>query len=118
MQFFPIGHRSSIGSSHKKFSTFWTIGKCGFYCQLDGKKYNSKSYALFIAILSVLLITFIVLILVALTKVFASALNANEITVLAVIVLFVFGYMMFGGANAMVYTNTIQALIMIVVPLF
>jgi sodium/pantothenate symporter len=32
-----------------------------------------------------------------------------------VIVLFVFGYMMFGGANSMVYTNAIQAVVMLIV---
>jgi sodium/pantothenate symporter len=31
------------------------------------------------------------------------------------VVVFVFGYMMFGGANSMVYTNTIQAVIMVIV---
>jgi sodium/pantothenate symporter len=31
------------------------------------------------------------------------------------IIVFIFGYMMFGGANSMVYTNTVQAVIMIVV---
>jgi sodium/pantothenate symporter len=31
------------------------------------------------------------------------------------ITIFVFGYMMFGGANSMVYTNTIQAIIMLIV---
>jgi sodium/pantothenate symporter len=80
-----------------------------------GKRYDSRGYALFIAFLSVLLITFIVLILVALTKVFSSALNTNEVYTLAAIVIFVFGYMMFGGANSMVYTNAIQAGIMVVV---
>jgi sodium/pantothenate symporter len=80
-----------------------------------GKKYNSKGFSLFIAFLSVLLITFIVLILIALTKVFSSALNTNEVFTLAAIVIFVFGYMMFGGANSMVYTNAIQAGIMVIV---
>jgi len=113
--FFPLATVVALAVLTKSFRHFGQSVSAVSIASWMEKKYNSKSYALFIAILSVLLITFIVLILVALTKVFASALNANEITVLAVIVLFVFGYMMFGGANAMVYTNTIQALIMIVV---
>jgi len=60
-------------------------------------------------------VTFIVMILVGLTKVIAASLALDEIAVLAVLVAFSFGYMMFGGANSMVYTNTIQAVIMIVV---
>jgi sodium/pantothenate symporter len=63
------------------------------------------------------LLTFIVLILVAITKVVASALNTNEISTLLVVVIFVFGYMMFGGANSMVYTNMVQAVIMVIVAL-
>ncbi len=55
------------------------------------------------------------LLVVALTKVLAQALNLNEINVMIVIVLFVFGYMMFGGANSMVYTNAIQAVVMLIV---
>ncbi|MCB0638260.1 MAG: sodium:solute symporter, partial [Lewinella sp.] len=47
--------------------------------------------------------------------VLAKALNADELWVLIGIVVFVFGYMMFGGANSMVYTNTIQALLMLLV---
>ena len=47
------------------------------------------------------------LILVGVTKVVAASLALNEIAVLAALVLFSFGYMMFGGANSMVYTNTI-----------
>ncbi|MCB0745606.1 MAG: sodium:solute symporter, partial [Ignavibacteriae bacterium] len=83
--------------------------------QWIGKRYNSNGYSIFMAFLSLLLITFIVLIIVALTKVLSKSLNVSEIYVLVSIVVFVFGYMMFGGANSMVYTNTVQAGIMIVV---
>ena len=49
------------------------------------------------------------------TKVLSKALDVEEIWVLTGLVIFIFGYMMFGGANSMVYTNAIQAGIMIVV---
>ena len=49
------------------------------------------------------------------TKVLSKSLNADELPVLIGLVVFVFGYMMFGGANSMVYTNTIQAGVMIIV---
>jgi len=65
-----------------------------------------------------LLITFIVLIInVGLTQVIAKTLEAEPFYVLLGITVFVFGYMMFGGANSMVYTNTVQALIMLIVAL-
>lgn len=83
--------------------------------QWMGKMYNSKTYALFFAFVSLLLITFIVLICVGLTQVLANSLNADPIVVLTCVILFVFGYMMFGGANSMVYTNSIQAVLMFIV---
>jgi len=83
--------------------------------QWIGQRYKSKSYAFFFALLSLLLITFIVLICVGLTKVIAGMLNLPELGVLIGIVVFVFGYMMFGGANSMVYTNMIQASMMVLV---
>ena len=83
--------------------------------QWMGTRYKSKGYALFFAFLTLLLITFIVLICVGLTKVLSKTLNVSELSVLIGLVVFIFGYMMFGGANSMVYTNTVQAVIMIVV---
>ena len=83
--------------------------------QWMGTRYKSKGYSLFFAFLTLLLITFIVLICVGLTKVLSKTLNVSELSILIGLVVFIFGYMMFGGANSMVYTNTVQAVIMIVV---
>jgi sodium/pantothenate symporter len=55
------------------------------------------------------------LICVGLTAILSQSLNLEALPVLIGIIVFVFGYMMFGGANSMVYTNMIQALLMIVV---
>src|SRR5690606_5720165 len=52
---------------------------------------------------------------VGLSKLLSKALNVDEVVVLIATIIFVFGYMMFGGANSMVYTNMIQASLMIVV---
>ncbi len=70
---------------------------------------------MFFAVLALLLITFIVLIHVGLTQIISKALDLSPTTVLIGIVVFVFGYMMFGGANSMVYTNMIQAVLMLIV---
>ncbi len=83
--------------------------------QWMGTRYNSPGYSLFFAFLALLLITFIVLICVGLTKVLSKTLDISEMTALVAIVIFIFGYMMFGGANSMVYTNTMQAVLMLVV---
>ena len=83
--------------------------------QWMGTRYKSSGYSMFFAFLSLLLITFIVLIVVGLTKILSKTLNVTEIYILIGIVVFIFGYMMFGGANSMVYTNTIQAILMLIV---
>jgi sodium/pantothenate symporter len=83
--------------------------------QWIGTRYKSKGLSIFFAFLSLLLITFIVLICVGLTKILSKTLNVDELYILIGIVVFIFGYMMFGGANSMVYTNTVQGVIMLVV---
>ncbi|MDX9848210.1 MAG: hypothetical protein RBT74_14605 [Tenuifilaceae bacterium] len=113
--FFPLSSMISLVVLTKSFRKYGESVSAVSLASWIGKRYNSSGYSLFIAFLSFLLITFIVLILVALTKVFSSALNTNEIYTLAAIIIFVFGYMMFGGANSMVYTNAIQAGVMIIV---
>lgn len=83
--------------------------------QWIGARYGSPRFALFFAVLSLLLLSFIVLICVGLTKILSNALGFSEWGVLVGMVVFVFGYMMFGGANSMVYTNTIQACVKLLV---
>jgi sodium/pantothenate symporter len=111
----PLGAFISLVVLTKSFRRHGETVKALTMAQWIGKRYESKGFALFFAFLSLLLITFIVLILVGMTKVLAQALNVQELYVLLGLVAFVFGYMMFGGANSMVYTNAIQASLMIVV---
>jgi len=99
----------------KGFRKVGTSVKALTMAQWIGNRYGNKYYALFFGFVSLLLITFIVLICVGLSKLLSTALNVQEVYVLVGVVAFVFGYMMFGGANSMVYTNTIQASLMIVV---
>ena len=113
--FLPLAAIGSLIVMTKSFRKHGQAIKALTLAQWIGKRYSSPSFALFMAFLALLLITFIVLIVVALTKVIAGALQLNEIAVMIVLVCFVFGYMMFGGANSMVYTNMIQAVIMIIV---
>ncbi len=112
---FPIASLVSLVVLTKSFRRHGTNVKALTLASWIGTRYNSKGYALFIAFLSVLLLTFIVLILVAITKVLSQALNIGEVNMLLIVVVFVFGYMMFGGANSMVYTNTMQAIVMVIV---
>jgi len=113
--FLPLASMISLVVLTKSFRKHGQTVKALTLAQWIGKRYDSKRYAFFMGILALLLLTFIVLIVVALTKVLAQALNLNEVNVMIVIVLFVFGYMMYGGANSMVYTNAIQAVVMLIV---
>ena len=99
----------------KKFRKSGSHVKALTMAQWIGKMYQSQNYAIFFAFISLLLVTFIVLICVGLTQVLASTLNVEPVIVLLSVIVFVFGYMMFGGANSMVYTNAIQATLMLVV---
>jgi len=112
---FPIASLVSLVLLTKSFRKYGQSVNALSLSSWVRSRYNSKGYGLFVAFLTVLLIAFVVLILVALTKVISQALNANQILVLGIIILFTFGYMMFGGANSMVYTNVIQATIMVIV---
>ena len=113
----PIAAFISLIVFTKGFAKQGKAVKATTMAQWIGKRYQSTNYAFFFAIIALLLITFIVLINVGLTQVISKALIADPFYVLMGITVFVFGYMMFGGANSMVYTNTIQAIIMCIVAL-
>ncbi len=113
----PLGALVSLVFFSKKFRQIGNHVQAKTLSQWIGNRYQHKGFATFFALLSLLLITFIVLILVGLTQIMSKALEVQPVYMLAGIVLFTFGYMMFGGANSMVYTNAVQAVIMLVVAL-
>lgn len=111
----PIAALGSLAILTKGFRKYGNTVKALSLSQWMGSRYKSKGFALFFGVISILLITFIVLINVGLTKIISKTLNVSELYVLIGIIVFIFGYMMFGGANSMVYTNTVQAIIMLLV---
>ncbi len=113
----PIAIFASLIFFTKAFQKYGSTVKALTMAQWIGKRYDSKGLTIFFAFLSLLLITFIVLICVGLTQIISKSLNLEPFYILLGLVIFVFGYMMFGGANSMVYTNTIQAVLMFIVAL-
>lgn len=113
--FLPIAAMASLIFFSLGFRKYGISVKALTLSQWMRTRYASPAYGIFFGILALLMITFIVLILVGLTKVLAKTLDIGEMTALAGIIVVIFGMMMFGGANSMVYTNTIQASIMLVV---
>ncbi|MCV6631050.1 MAG: sodium:solute symporter [Flavobacteriaceae bacterium] len=112
---FPIAAILSLILFTKGFARYGSSVKAATMAQWIGTRYQSKKYAFFFGVIALLLITFIVLINVGLTQVISKATQTDPFWVLMGITVFVFGYIMFGGANSMVYTNTIQAIIMFIV---
>ncbi|MCB2201016.1 sodium:solute symporter [bacterium] len=111
----PLAAMISLVVLTKGFRKHGSSVKALSMAQWMGTRYKSKGYGLFFAFLSLLLVTFIVLIVVGLVKVLSKTLDISETWALFGVVAFIFGYMMFGGANSMVYTNTIQAVLMLIV---
>lgn len=111
----PLGLFISLVVMTKSFQKIGTTTKALTLAQWIGNRFNNKLHSRIIAFMSLLMITFIVLICVGIVKVLASALGVKELYVLLGLVIFVFGYTMFGGANSMIKNNAIQAVIIGVV---
>ena len=109
--FMPIGALLSLIVVSKGFRKIGSDVKVTTLAQWIGIRYESIGYALFFGFPSLLLITFSVLICVGMTQVLTIALGTEVLPTLICSVIFIFGYMMFGGVNSMVYTNLIQAFI-------
>lgn len=113
--FLPIGTLVSLAILSRRFRKYGKSVQAKTIAQWMGNRYGSRGFALFFGFLSFLMIAFIVMICVGLTQVLTRSLNLEVLPTLAGVVLFTFGYMMFGGANSMVYTNTVQACLKLVV---
>ncbi len=83
--------------------------------QWVGQRYGDRRLTVFFALISLLQVTFLVLIVTALALVLQSVLQVPLLAALIFVVLFTFGYILLGGASVHVWSNTVQALTMIVV---
>lgn len=85
--------------------------------QWIGDRYGAPGLKIYFSVLSLLQITFLVLIVVGLSVVLRGTLGIPIEYALLAIVLFTFGYILLGGASAHIMTNSLQAGIMIIVAL-
>jgi sodium/pantothenate symporter len=113
--FLPIGTLVSLAILSKRFRKYGQAVQAKTIAQWMGKRYSSPGFSLYFGFISLLMIAFIVMICVGLTQVLTRSLNLDMAPTLVGVVLFTFGYMMFGGANSMVYTNTVQAFLKLAV---
>ncbi len=82
-----------------------------------GERYGDRRLTVFFALASMLQITFLVLIVTALALVLMSVLQIGMWPALLMVVIFTFGYILFGGASLHVWSNSVQALTMLAVAL-
>lgn len=81
--------------------------------QWVGDRFKDKKITIYLAITSMLQITFLVLIIVAIAHVMMSLLQIDVVIALLIIICFTFTYIIIGGAGIHIWTNTVQAIIKI-----
>jgi SSS family solute:Na+ symporter/sodium/pantothenate symporter len=80
-----------------------------------GERYGDRRLTVFFALASMLQITFLVLIVTALVVVLMSVLQIGMWPALLMVVIFTFGYILFGGASLHIWSNSVQAMTMLAV---
>ncbi len=78
-----------------------------------GERYGDRRLTVFFALASLLQVTFLVLIVAGVTLVLMSVLQLPLAATLTIVVGFTFAYILLGGAAVHVWSNTVQALVMI-----
>ncbi len=82
-----------------------------------GKRYGSAAFSLYFAVLNLLTFAFIVLLVGGISIVMQKLLGVSNVAALLITLLFVTGYVLFGGTYAHVFTNMFQGFLMIGVTL-
>jgi SSS family solute:Na+ symporter/sodium/pantothenate symporter len=80
-----------------------------------GSRYGDRRLTLLFSVISLLQVTFLVLIVVALVRVLTRVLEIGMWPALVLVIGFTFGYMLLGGAAVHVWSNSVQALVMMAV---
>ena len=78
-----------------------------------GKRYGSKKFSLYFACINLLSFAFIVLLVGGISIVMQKLLGLSNIAALLITLIFVTGYVLFGGTYAHVFTNMFQGFLMI-----
>ncbi|MEZ4989313.1 MAG: hypothetical protein R2824_02835 [Saprospiraceae bacterium] len=78
-----------------------------------GKRYGSRNFSLYFAFINLLTFAFIVLLVGGISIVMQKLLGVSNVTALLITLIFVTGYVLFGGTYAHVFTNMLQGFLMI-----
>lgn len=82
-----------------------------------GKRYGSRPFAVYFAVVNLLAFAFIVLLVGGISIVMQKMLGIDNTTALAITLVFVTSYVIIGGTYAHVYTNMFQGFLMVAVSL-
>lgn len=85
--------------------------------QWIGQRYGSRALSVLFAAVNLLSLSFVVLIVGGLSIVMQQTLGLSNTAALALVIVFVFGYIFVGGTYAHAYTNTLQGVLMVFVSL-
>lgn len=113
----PLGIFTGLVLFSKSFRRMGDRFKVLTVPQWIGDRFGDRRLTVFFAVLSLLQISFLILIVVGLTVVLQSALDIPQWVALVGVVLFTFSYILLGGAGTHIRTNTLQAVVMVVVAL-
>ena len=80
-----------------------------------GKRYGSRGFSLYFAFINLLSFAFIVLLVGGISIVMHKLLGVSNLVALVITLVFVTGYVLFGGTYAHVFTNVLQGSLMILV---
>jgi len=83
--------------------------------QWIGERFGDRRLTVFFSVISLLQVTFLVLIVAGVAHVLMSVLELSMTAALLIVVGFTFAYILLGGAAVHVWSNTLQALVMILV---
>ena len=113
----PLGIYLALIVFSKKFRSIGDRTRVITVPQWIGDRYGAPGLKVYFSVLSLLQVTFLVLIVVGLSVVLRSTLGISIEAALLVVVGFTFAYILLGGASAHIMTNSLQAGIMITVAL-
>ena len=80
-----------------------------------GKRYGSKKFSLYFAFINLLSFAFIVLLVGGISIVMQKLLGLSNVSALILTLVFVTGYVIYGGTYAHVYTNMFQGFLMMMI---
>jgi sodium/pantothenate symporter len=113
----PLGIFTGLVLFSKSFRRMGDRFKVLTVPQWIGDRFGDRRLTVFFALLSLLQVSFLILIVVGLTVVLQAALQIPQWVALVGVVGFTFSYILLGGAGTHIRTNTLQAVVMVAVAL-